>query len=394
MKRRYRPVIILSIAFLLLSTVTGAQPSQTAEVFTENGDDGTISFYASNRAVIPSWISITMEKMENLSAEVDFPFAIAIPPRTERVFLFALSPVDESRGRSFRYGYRATIGDPATARHDDSVLYLFPFAHGTKHRVTQGHNGSFSHFGENQYALDFDLDEGTEVYAARGGIVAEIKEDSRTGGTSARYASYGNFIRIAHDDGTFGNYVHLRYNGAEVAVGDAVAAGDFIGYSGNTGLSSGPHLHFDVRVPQADGSMQSIPVRFRDHNEDAVEPREDDIYYAFHPGKPLFAVTYGADLTVDDFRDHEASVPVTGSIDVRSEQIDLTFAVFLQNGLDYAIEATITLRLVGMDSDIEPPITLVVPAGSERFVTLLRADPDVDRWQWAPSISYRRRPEG
>lgn len=386
-----RKLLLLLLPFLLLAPFVGAQTEQTTVVFTENDDDGSVHFYASNRAVVPAWISISMETFENLTSEEDFPFAIAVSPQTDRLFLFTISPVDISRSRSYRYRYSATVGDPSSAHHDDSYLYLFPYAHGTKHRITQGYNGSFSHFGENQYALDFDLDEGTEIYAARGGIVAEVKEDSRIGGTSSRYANYGNYIRIAHDDGTFGNYVHLRYGGAEVEEGDIIEAGQFIGYSGNTGLSSGPHLHFDVRVPQTDGTMQSIPVRFRDIDGSAVDPQEDDIFYAFHPGKPPFEVSFGADLTVEDFQGYSAEIPVTGSLDFRSEQTDLTFVLYLQNGLDYDIEATIDLRLVGMTSDIVPPIELIVESGTERFMTLLRADPEANRWQWAPSVSYRRR---
>ena len=60
--------------------------------------------------------------------------------------------------------------------------------------------------------------------------------------------SRANYVKIRHDDGTIGNYVHLQHDGVLVEVGDKVRTGDVIGMSGNTGFTTGPHLHFEVRV--------------------------------------------------------------------------------------------------------------------------------------------------
>jgi hypothetical protein len=282
------------------------------------------------------------------------------------------------------------MGDPETADHDDDFQYLFPFEHGTKHRITQGYNGDFSHFGENQYAIDFNMDEGTPVYAARDGIVVRVKEDSRVGGPSMAYADRGNAIMVAHADGSFGNYVHLRYRGAEVEVGDEIDAGQLIGYSGNTGVSSGPHLHFDVRLPQANGRMQSIPFLFRGADGNAVQPREGEFYYASHPGGEPFERVFGSDLTNADFTRHRASIAQTNRIEFRSEQHDLTYAIFVGNGFGTEIQASIDFNLVNMRAEAAMPVEMTIPARTELFVTLLRADPEGDRWQYSPSVRYRR----
>jgi murein DD-endopeptidase MepM/ murein hydrolase activator NlpD len=391
----FRRVLNVLVLFALVAATGVAQSrapssSDPVEVWGVMQDDNSYRFYARNDHFIPVYISVSFAQLTSLAPDQDLPWRGAIQPGTEEQYLFSLLPTT-SRGRiGYSLTYTFAEGDPETADHDDDYLYLFPFAHGTKHRITQGHNGTFSHFGENQYAIDFDLDEGTPVFAARGGIVVRVKEDGRAGGPSMAYADRGNVIMIAHDDGSFGNYVHLRYRGAEVAVGDRVEPGDLIGYSGNTGVSSGPHLHFDVRVPLATGRMQSIPFRFRGVDGNAVDPREGDIHYATHPGGEPFEMVFGADLVPADFADHREPIGASNRIEFRSEQYDLTYAVFVGNGFAEEIEATITFSLVNMRAEGTFPMRVRIPPRTELFVTLLRADPGGDRWQYAPSVTYRR----
>jgi murein DD-endopeptidase MepM/ murein hydrolase activator NlpD len=366
------------------------EASDYVEVWGEQQEDNSYRFYARNSHFIPMYISVSFQQLISLAPSVDLPWTGAIAPGTEEQFLFTLEPTT-SRGRiGYNLMYTFAEGDPDSARHDDDFLYLFPFEHGTKHRITQGYNGSFSHFGENQYAVDFNLDEGTPVYAAREGVVVRVKEDSRVGGPAAAYADRGNLIMIAHDDGSFGNYVHLRYRGAEVEVGDRVEAGDRIGFSGNTGISSGPHLHFDVRIPLPTGRMQSIPFLFRGADGEAVQPQQGAFYYAVHPGRPEFEMVFGDDLSVADFAGYSESIERSNRIEFRTEQYDLTYALFVGNGFDEAIRATVGFNLVNMRAESRLPIEVTIPPRTEVFLTLLRADPDGDRWQYAPTVRYRR----
>lgn len=61
--------------------------------------------------------------------------------------------------------------------------------------------------------------------------------------------SYGNYVKIKHDNGYYTLYGHMAYNTVRVSVGQRVSRGQVLGYMGNTGMSYGGHLHFGVRTP-------------------------------------------------------------------------------------------------------------------------------------------------
>ena len=86
-----------------------------------------------------------------------------------------------------------------------------------------------------------------------------------------------NWVFIQHADGTVMQYVHLTQNGVLVSVGESVAQGQTIAISGNTGCSSGPHLHTWLFRDTTDFSRKaSLPVNYRnadgplDHNNALV----------------------------------------------------------------------------------------------------------------------------
>lgn len=97
--------------------------------------------------------------------------------------------------------------------------------------LTQGVHGS--------NGVDFGAPIGTTVTASLGGEVILAKKDGAYNG------GYGNYIVIKHSNGTQTLYAHL--SSVSVSVGDSVNTGEVIAKSGNTGRSTGPHLHFEVR---------------------------------------------------------------------------------------------------------------------------------------------------
>ncbi len=104
---------------------------------------------------------------------------------------------------------------------------------------------TFHHYGGHATpGIDFRVPSGTPIYAAGPGTIVGIEERCRPG---HRWCSgrRGNYVEIAHPAGRHSRYLHLRPGGAGVSIGEQVARGELIGYSGNTGDSTGPHLHYD-----------------------------------------------------------------------------------------------------------------------------------------------------
>lgn len=144
-------------------------------------------------------------------------------------------------------------------KNDTSYVYALPYAEGKTFRVLQGYFSRFSH--KERAALDFNMKRGTEITAAREGVVVRVKEDGTLGGLKKKYRPHGNNIVIQHADGTRAGYWHLQHNGALVNVGDTVKKGQVIGLSGKTGYALSPHLHFLVWKSSA-GGWQQVPTRF------------------------------------------------------------------------------------------------------------------------------------
>ncbi len=103
-----------------------------------------------------------------------------------------------------------------------------PIAGGIKTQGVHGNNG-----------VDIGAPIGTSVFAALDGTV------TLTRGGNAWNGGYGNYIVVKHPNGVQTLYAHLSSIG--VSTGESVGKGDQIGKSGNSGQSSGPHLHFEVR---------------------------------------------------------------------------------------------------------------------------------------------------
>src|SRR5215208_4961481 len=75
---------------------------------------------------------------------------------------------------------------------DTGFAYSLPYQKGRSHLLVQGYYSKLSHKGE--YALDFKMKRGTEVCAARSGVVVSLREDSKIGGLKQKYLSEGNHI--------------------------------------------------------------------------------------------------------------------------------------------------------------------------------------------------------
>jgi murein DD-endopeptidase MepM/ murein hydrolase activator NlpD len=253
---------------------TPAENKVAVRIVTKRDGDVT-RFYVENNELCETTMTFEV-KTVNLQAEMSFPCTMTFAPQ-QTTRAFTLKPVDPAAVWDFSYTNYYKLGSQC-AVHDDNFIYHLPYAPGDKFRVTQGYNGKFSHKGSNQYAIDWKMPQGTPVYAARGGLVVKIKDDSDRGGASMEYDHFNNYVLIRHDDGTLGHYCHLKKGGVVVQPGDRVATGQLIAHSGNTGFSSGAHLHFCVFKTRNGRERESIPVQFETATDAAITLTEGHTY--------------------------------------------------------------------------------------------------------------------
>lgn len=271
---RRAALLILFSALQIRPAHAGSASNKMLKVTTKDVG-GITHFYVQNLEAADVTATFDMQ-MTNLQSSTNFPFTSTFPGG-QTVEAFTVAPIEPDHTWSFSYNDAFTIGS-LTAVHDNSVVYQLPYAVGKEFKVTQGYHGEFSHTGADEYAIDWKMPIGTQVYAARGGTVVKAKDDSDVGGPDRKYEDCANTVMIQHSDGTIGIYAHLKKGGCKVKVGDHVKTGDLIALSGNTGFTSGPHLHFSVFKTRSGRERQSLPVRFQTANGVSIQLAEGRNY--------------------------------------------------------------------------------------------------------------------
>lgn len=202
----------------------------------------------------PVQIELALENVENATGVPDQPIRWILPPRSH-IRLLTLAPRDPARPLRYEPRLRHVLGDPRLL--PTQSRYPLPWL-GGPFRLTQGPNGTYSHFTpRGRHAVDVAMPIGTPIIAARDGVVVSLenRQSGRAGNPS------GNFVRILHDDGTMGVYLHLQQGSVRVREGQRVTRGQPIARSGNTGNSTGPHLHFVIQR-NVGMALESIPFAF------------------------------------------------------------------------------------------------------------------------------------
>lgn len=207
-----------------------------------------------NNLHAPVEVELALENQANLAGGIKQPVRWVLPPRS-KIRLLTLAPKDSTQPLQYKPKLRYALGDPRLLPTTNQ--YPLPWR-GGPFRLTQGANGKYSHFTpKSRYALDIAMPVGTPIVAARAGVV--VKTENQQSGRGNNPA--GNFVRILHDDGTMGVYLHLQKGSVGVREGQHVAQGSLLARSGNTGNSTGPHLHFVVQR-NTGLAIESIPFDF------------------------------------------------------------------------------------------------------------------------------------
>lgn len=192
-----------------------------------------------------------------------------LQPHSQQALLTAAFAAPAVAG--FRMSWRIVLGTPG-ATHRPHEPYRAPFALGASFRVSQAYPTRVTHVTtDTEYAVDLAVPDGTPIYAAREGTVINVRHDFFRGAPDVALLDQANMIEILHDDGTIAIYAHLHWQSIRVQPGQSVSRGQYIADSGNTGLTTGPHLHFAV-VRNAGMRADSVPVQFTGAGGAAVTP--------------------------------------------------------------------------------------------------------------------------
>lgn len=243
--------------------------------------DRQISFDARNDYVVPVEVVLALDKLHNLELpRPDQSMRWVVDPHSDLVLL-QLAAVDNNMAPSAEFRFVWLPGDPE-AVHDADHLYRAPFAVAKEYPITQAFPIGITHLTpDSYYAVDIAMPVGTDVYAARAGTVFEVASTNFRGGIDPeKDMASANIVRIMHDDGSHAVYAHLNWNSIRVRPGDRVERGQYIADSGNTGYSSGPHLHFAVLVNRG-MRLESVPVLFEGPNLAPFEPTTGDTLVAY-----------------------------------------------------------------------------------------------------------------
>ena len=266
------------------------QPYETAQVersfdkpevkLLQRSTDQGVTLFAQNTYYAPIQLAFRIMMPQNVAATTQLKGMQMLPPRGDATLL-SVGAADPSMPVSFDYEYQFLPGDPQ-AQHRPDRPYRFPFGKSSTFLVSQAYPDTVTHNEpSSQYAIDFAMPIGTHIDAARGGVVIEIASDFFEAGVdAAKDGPRANVVRVLHDDGTMSLYGHLNWNSIRVKPGQRIERGEYIADSGNTGFSTGPHLHFVVQRNRG-GAIISVPIEFETASGAAVSVRSNERYTAY-----------------------------------------------------------------------------------------------------------------
>lgn len=217
-----------------------------------------VEVYVDNNDNFPYTILVNYQ-LTNCKLKNSSNRKILVPANVKGYAINEIKFNSEGKEGAYSFNYKYWPGNQLDAEHEGDYLYGYPCDE--KAKIIQGYHGSYSH--KEAKALDFQLPVGSKIFAARDGIVMQLKEDSNVNCKSPACIKAANYIIILHADGSIANYAHLKQNGVLPKVGDKVIKGEHIAYSGNTGWSGTPHLHFEVYT-EKEGVKKTQDTQFMD----------------------------------------------------------------------------------------------------------------------------------
>ena len=213
---------------------------------------------------VEAWVDF--KSTRNIRFSQAKPFRWVVEGPAEQVLL-QFEPENLEAGWSYQWEAGFTLGKPQKGPPKNLSIGL-PFL-GGPHLVSQSFFGEASHTGyrEAEYAVDITMPENTPIVAVADGVVMDTEKDFSRAGWGQQFADEANVVRLLHDDGTMSIYAHLAADGIKVQRGQRVKKGEVLAASGNTGYSSGPHLHFAMQMNEGK-KLISFPFKFDGSNDE------------------------------------------------------------------------------------------------------------------------------
>lgn len=245
-----------------ISIKTSKPHSETSKVtLTRQEKDGQIRFLLRNPLFAPVQCYVLLPNNEAANQVI-----------IEKVSEINILVTQDQWLRPKDIEYGCLVGSPDTVPDDHQ--YAVPFQGYKSLKITQGFGGKFSHGHEPQYyAIDIGMPVGTPISAARSGVVIDIQDNyAHSGVSSAFFYDKANYVMVLHEDGSYAMYGHLLIGKVLVKPGNSVETGQLLGYSGNTGFSTGPHLHFVIQYNKQ-GKPASKQFKLKQSDGTIVKPK-------------------------------------------------------------------------------------------------------------------------
>ncbi len=272
-------VLVLGLALQSMSSVASALPpdnlENTIRIYHENVTNG-IDIYAENQQGADLTVELETTGF-NYRSDTPKPYEFILNGHEKRLITHILQ---DDPQKAWRCGYNwHWVYGRSDSHHDPNTAYELPYASGVRYKLIQGFHGTFSHFGSDEYGLDFNIPEGGDVLCSRAGTVVTSIDRHSEGAPKDFYKNRVNTVRVRHDDGTFAEYCHFQYKKVFVREGDQVKVGTKLGLAGHTGYADGPHLHMIVYKAANGRNREGLPIKFRVKGSvEPVTPEQGQVY--------------------------------------------------------------------------------------------------------------------